>query len=302
MPAFDMSALPSIPFEAYKTLPPVSAVYFCLTDRRLVLYIGSTWHLRRRWCNHHHRARLALQGVRTIAWMPCLIAQLDTVELPLIAHFQPPLNKFRSRPRGPQNSVTVSERQCTHCGQSFYIRPSQLAHSACVYCSQRCASEGKRGRTWAKKVERVCGYCQSTFTIEQSRVRTGEGLFCSQRCSSRASVTPPDVRFWSRVTRCQHGPWCLYCCWIWHGQVDRYGYGKLWVWSQKKRAHMYSWELHNRCDFLSDNRTWVIRHLCHTRLCVNPWHLMKGTYQENRRDRLWRQRQSTYEELYWHQR
>ncbi len=69
--------------------------------------------------------------------------------------------------------------------------------------------------------------------------------------------------FWSYVDKSGK-------CWVWRGNVEKTGYGRV-RWNIKQySAHVISWMLfHGR--FPQENLT--IDHLCRNPLCVNPEHL-----------------------------
>lgn len=67
-------------------------------------------------------------------------------------------------------------------------------------------------------------------------------------------------------------------CWIWKGQLDnRLPYG---VFAGLK-AHRLSWIIKNQTDWPTDK---IARHTCHNPSCVNPDHIIPGTYKENWED------------------
>lgn len=70
--------------------------------------------------------------------------------------------------------------------------------------------------------------------------------------------------FWASVIISKDG------CWIWQGQTERDGYGKINRAGNKViLAHRLSYEMH--CGPIPGGC--VVDHLCHTRRCVNPKHL-----------------------------
>lgn len=71
-------------------------------------------------------------------------------------------------------------------------------------------------------------------------------------------------------------------CWEWNGDVDKYGYGIIYAFSNRKKAHRFSYELFN--GPIDDEM--CICHSCDITLCVNPEHLWMGTSPENTQDSI----------------
>lgn len=65
----------------------------------------------------------------------------------------------------------------------------------------------------------------------------------------------------------------LGACLIWHGSIDKDGYGKY----RGVMAHRVHWDLEK--GFLADG--YEIDHLCRVRACVNVSHLEPVTHREN---------------------
>lgn len=80
-------------------------------------------------------------------------------------------------------------------------------------------------------------------------------------------------RFWAKV---EMGPFC----WEWRGSLNTGGYGNLTAASRAKLAHRASWEMH----FGPIPDGLCVMHRCDNRRCVNPAHLVLGTYLDNNRD------------------
>lgn len=88
--------LPSLPLSKRAMNPPVSAVYFILTESGEVLYIGQTENLATRHCAHQHRKEaLAIDAHARLHWLEKR-AERVSFERACIAQFKPRLN----RPRG----------------------------------------------------------------------------------------------------------------------------------------------------------------------------------------------------------
>jgi transposase len=63
--------------------------------------------------------------------------------------------------------------------------------------------------------------------------------------------------------------------------MTKYGYGETTKDGRKIMAHRLSWEMHNDRILPTHTTALVVQHLCHTKACVNPWHLLFSTQQAN---------------------
>lgn len=69
-------------------------------------------------------------------------------------------------------------------------------------------------------------------------------------------------------------------CWIWNGSQTNKGYGKCRHNYGTVDAHRMSYRL-----FVGPIPTdKIVRHTCDVKLCVNPAHLLLGTYLDNMKD------------------
>jgi hypothetical protein len=82
-------------------------------------------------------------------------------------------------------------------------------------------------------------------------------------------------RFWAKVDKTSS-------CWLWVGQINQDGYGKIKIAGKTKTAHRVSWEF----KFGPIPNGICVLHTCDIRACVNPTHLWLGTTQDNTRDMI----------------
>lgn len=87
-------------------------------------------------------------------------------------------------------------------------------------------------------------------------------------------------------------------CWIFHGKLDKDGYGLLrnrtGIGGDFK-AHRVSWQEHKG----SIPAGMEVAHDCDNRCCVNPSHLYIATHKQNINDRTTRKREPRGEECSW---
>jgi hypothetical protein len=89
----DPFSLPSIAVKDRKNLPEMRAVYFVVSDTRL-LYIGRAVCLQKRWAQHHRIAEFGMSD--HIAWLPLpsmADEELKKLEEACIRHFKPRMNQ-----------------------------------------------------------------------------------------------------------------------------------------------------------------------------------------------------------------
>ena len=66
-------------------------------------------------------------------------------------------------------------------------------------------------------------------------------------------------------------------CWVWYGELNRNGYGRVWVQGKRLMAHRVVYE--STRGPIPDGM--VLDHLCRNRRCCNPDHLEPVTVKEN---------------------
>lgn len=108
-----------------------------------------------------------------------------------------------------------------------------------------------------------------------------------------SDFTTKDIeRFWSKVNRTDDPD----SCWEWKGSVTKRGYGQFKVGSRKEgtRANLSIHRVAYCLIFGNIPEKTLICHTCDNRKCANPRHLYLGTYTDNNRDTVRRNRHVSY--------
>jgi hypothetical protein len=103
----------------------------------------------------------------------------------------------------------------------------------------------------------------------------------SRRKLDLSDSTKLLAHFWSKVTRCEHGPHCETCCWLWQAGVSS-GYGEFYIHRKMIRAHRFIYTVMYGELFPG----LPVCHRCDVKLCVNPQHLWTGTQRDNIHDAM----------------
>lgn len=82
-------------------------------------------------------------------------------------------------------------------------------------------------------------------------------------------------------------------CWIWEGNKNKDGYGRINFNSKHQLAHRYAYELLVGC--IPENK--LICHHCDNPPCCNPEHLFLGTDRQNTDDKLLKKRHKNGQKL-----
>lgn len=88
----------------------------------------------------------------------------------------------------------------------------------------------------------------------------------------------PEQRFWKKVDKKSDNE-----CWNWTGSCFKFGYGQIRIKNKMIKAHRFSWEIH--FGKIPDDKPCVLHH-CDNPKCVNPSHLWSGTYKDNTKDMI----------------
>lgn len=114
----------------------------------------------------------------------------------------------------------------------------------------------------------ICPTCGRSFRQNKARQR-----YCSRRCGAGRRKVSVSDRFWANVVKTDS-------CWLWTGDADKDGYGRIGRSGAQIRAHRFSYEIHNGAI----PQGMLVCHTCDTPACVRPDHLWLGTAADNNED------------------
>jgi hypothetical protein len=129
------------------------------------------------------------------------------------------------------------------------------------------------------KIDVPCEECGTVSRVHEHDVRRGRGRFCTLACrvASRRRWLDSPEHFWERVARTGDG------CWLWLAAIGANGYGHL---TTGGRGYI---ESHCRAWVLTfgpiPHGLWVM-HICDTRACCRPSHLVLGAPAANTTDMI----------------
>lgn len=103
------------------------------------------------------------------------------------------------------------------------------------------------------------------------------------RCCAVTDDKQLAEKFWSLIERSAG----MDACWPWKGKLmKRGGYGAFNARQKPIKAHRFAYEL----TFGPLPSTVLVRHVCDNPPCCNPAHLLPGTFADNARDAMERDR------------
>lgn len=97
----DIRQLPFVCLESKNSLPKSAGVYLVLDETGKVRYIGLSKNIKGRWAQHHRMQEFSSLGLLKIAYLQVSDSSLlPQIEIALIQHFQPDLNKTKGGSTG----------------------------------------------------------------------------------------------------------------------------------------------------------------------------------------------------------
>lgn len=163
---------------------------------------------------------------------------------------------------------------CEHCGKPFVRRSDKgkLRH-----CSKACRLAAR-----VQLIDAACKRCGAPMRVYPSELARGRRQFCSRVCLGFAATKESFEAHLDKTGE----------CWVWTGNRDRDGYGRIHFNGRRELTHRVAWILEH--GPIPDGL--LIRHaVCDNPPCCRLAHLAPGTQSDNMQDasakgRLWMQR------------
>lgn len=157
--------------------------------------------------------------------------------------------------------------------------PGRYTRTPEIRAKLSAARKGKPSHLHSDETKRKMSAAQKGHAVsEQTKARIS-----AAKLANRPTL---EERFWRQVDK--NGPIPPHApelgpCWIWTGQLNRYGYGDFHPRHNfKKLAHRYAWSLVNG----PIPEGLILCHHCDTPACARPDHCWPGTHKENRQDSI----------------
>lgn len=173
-----------------------------------------------------------------------------------------------------QRTKTISV--CTFCGKQFH----PFRASKALYCSNSCKFDFLR-----EKRKRSCAHCGIRFSPPEGKRPKHCSPACYHAAKKARSFTQRLEPFIDKTND----------CWIWRGNVNSMGYGRVWFEGKSHLVHRLMFERFTG-EAIGDK---VVRHfVCDNPPCCNPAHLRSGSKAENSRDAVRKSRHAHGETTY----
>ena len=166
---------------------------------------------------------------------------------------------------------------CLHCKKEFPVEPNRIASGRGKFCSKEC-SLASHWQTYA------CVWCGKELRRKRGRVAKSNQAYCDLVCLGNYKRKNLEDKLWPLVVKEPDNG-----CWIFTGFIDKStGYGKInssknagrGVKTRRLGAHQVSYEL----TYGPIPEGMLVCHRCDIRNCVRPDHLFLGTFLDNARD------------------